>query len=32
MENIKNKINFNLVLKQNFLDFLKALFEKGGRE
>jgi hypothetical protein len=32
MENIKNKINFDLVLKQNILDFLKALFEKGGRE
>jgi hypothetical protein len=32
MENIKNKINFNLVLEKNILDFLNALFEKGGRE
>jgi hypothetical protein len=32
MERINNKINFNLVLEQNILDFLKALFEKGVRE
>jgi hypothetical protein len=32
MENIKNKIDFKLVSKQNILDFLNALFEKGGRE